>query len=244
MKREFEKRDIKSAPSILEGSEKKTIVGFIPYNSRSVNMGFIEVILPSAFTKTLADGADVKAFVNHDDNKLLGRVKNGSLRLESREDGLYIECDLPETSYANDVYTLIKDGYCTTMSFGFVAIQDEIDYEDGKQIRYLKEAKLGEVSFGVPFPAYEGTISVARSVRGLDLQKLGESLAKEELENSDFDEIKGAINILTDLLPKEPEQPAAEPESTEAVEEDTSAADEQEQLLQKIYDELQTLKRK
>ena len=242
MKKEFEKRDIKSIPSIVDGS-KKTIVGFIPYNSRSVNMGFIEIILPSAFSKTLADGADVKALVNHDDSKLLGRVKNGSLRLESREDGLYIECDLPDTSYANDVYTLIKDGYCTTMSFGFIAIQDEIDYEGSQRIRYLKEAKLTEVSFGVTFPAYEGTDSIARSVRGLDLQKLGESLAKEELDNSDFDEIKGAIHILTDLLPKdEPEQPVVEAESTEAVVENTSAADEQEQLLQRIYDELQTLK--
>ena len=241
MKKEFEKRDIKSIPSIVDGN-KKTIVGFIPYNSRSVNMGFIEIILPSAFSKTLADGADVKALVNHDDSKLLGRVKNGSLRLESREDGLYIECDLPDTSYANDVYTLIKDGYCTTMSFGFIAIQDEIDYEGSQRIRYLKEAKLTEVSFGVTFPAYEGTDSIARSVRGLDLQKLGESLSKEELDNSDFDEIKGAIHILTDLLPKEPEQPVVETESTEAVVENTSAADEQEQLLQRIYDELQTLK--
>ena len=243
MKKVFEKRDIKATPSILEG-DKKTIVGFIPYNSRSVNMGFIEIILPSAFTKTLEDGADVKALVNHDSSKLLGRVKNGSLRLESREDGLYIECDLPETTYANDVYTLIKDGYCSTMSFGFITIQEDIEYEGTKQIRYLKEVKLNEVSFGVPFPAYEGTISVARNIRGLDLEKLSESLQKEELENSDFDEIKGAINILSELLPKAEEKPAVEPESTEAVQEDTSAADEQEQLLQRIYDELQELKRK
>ena len=68
--------DIKANVEIREEGESKKIVGIIPYNVRSVDMGFIEVITPTAFDRTIQDGADVKALVAHDTAKILGRVKN------------------------------------------------------------------------------------------------------------------------------------------------------------------------
>ena len=240
MKREFEKRTLKSELRIQDNNEKRTIVGFIPYNSKSVDMGFFEIITPTAFNKTLADGYDVKAIVNHNMSQILGRVKNNSLRLESREDGLYAECDLPNTSYANDVYNLIKDGYCNTMSFGFECIKDEWKYVEGEEIRFLQEVKLEEISFAVALPCYEGTDSVARSIRGLNLTDLGNTLSKEELKEEDFKQIREYIDKLSDLLPKD-EKPVEETE-TNSADKITESEQEEQQLLRSLMDELKDLK--
>ena len=104
-KKNIQTREFKATEVQIRELEdgKKVIEGLIPYNQRSEWMGFYEYITPTAFNKTLADGADVRAFMNHDTNKLLGRVKNNSLRLRSDEDGLHIECELPDTEYARDV---------------------------------------------------------------------------------------------------------------------------------------------
>ena len=51
---------------------KSYIEGMIPYNSRSEEMwGFVEVLAPSAFNKTLGDGANVFAFWAHDERDVL-----------------------------------------------------------------------------------------------------------------------------------------------------------------------------
>ena len=203
---------------------RRVIEGMIPFNQRSEWMGFYEYIAPSAFNKTLADGSDVRALWNHDTTKLLGRVKNGSLRLAADEFGLHIECDLPKTSYAEDVYNLIREGYNNGLSFGFTTIQDrwEVKEEDGRQVDVctLLEVRLFEVSFCVSFPAYEGTNSEARSIRSIldDISKIKpEDLSEEERQ---------AIgNTLRGLVPEEESKPAPA-EDTAAVQ-NTAAAEEQ-----------------
>lgn len=249
MKRPFQKRDIKSNISMVENEGKRTIFGFIPYNSRSVYMGFYEEITPTAFNKTLRDGADVKALFDHDSSKLLGRVKNSTLRLESREDGLHVECDLPDTTYANDVYTLIRDGYCNTMSFGFQIINEDYAIENGREIHYLREVKLEEVSFGVTFPAYEGTDSMARNIRNIDLENLSNTLEKEELSEDDLSFLQETIDKLKELIPSSEEeseeetteeQPAENPADTE-VANDTSAAEDDEQFIERVLNELKSI---
>lgn len=249
MKRPFQKRDIKSNISMVENEGKRTINGFIPYNSRSVYMGFYEEITPTAFNKTLRDGADVKALFDHDSSKLLGRVKNQSLRLESRDDGLYIECDLPETSYANDAYILIRDGYCNTMSFGFEIINEDYAIENGREVHYLREVKLEEVSFGVTFPAYEGTNSMARNIRNINLESLSNTLEKEEFTEEDLTFIQDTIDQLKALLPSTPDESTEESQTEEPVEEstdtevvdNTSATEEDEQFMERIMDELKSI---
>ena len=169
----IQKRELKlSEVEIRELDDgKRVIEGMIPYNQRSEWMGWYEYITPSAFTKTLNDGADVRAFMNHDTNKLLGRVKNNSLRLRTDEFGLHVECELPDTEYARDVFELIKGGYNTGMSFGFQTVKDrwEDKEEDGRVVPvcYLLEVRLFEVSFCVSFPAYEGTTSGTRNIRSI-----------------------------------------------------------------------------
>lgn len=213
MLKDFTRRDLKADVEIREDSGKKTIYGLIPYNSRSQYMGFYEYIAPTAFNKTLADGSDVRALMNHDSDKLLGRVKNGSLRLHSEEDGLHIECDLPDTSYARDVYELIKAGYNNGLSFGMRIIQQDYGTEKEGDLEVtthtLKEVRLYEVSFAVSFPAYEATNSEARSLRGIDLDNFRDVLAKEEITEGDKDALREIITKLEGII--KPEEPSTTP---------------------------------
>ena len=238
--KDIQKREIKANELQIRELEngKKVIDGLIPYNSRSEWMGWYEYIAPTAFNKTLADGADVRALWNHDTTKLLGRVKNGSLRLRSDDVGLHIECDLPDTQYARDVYNLIKEGYNNGLSFGFTVVQDRWEeQEDENGVRFpvctLLEVRLFEVSFCVSFPAYEGTNSEARSIRSIldDIKKINPA----ELSEKDREEIN---NSLRELMP-ENNAPAAVG-ITEAAE-STSADSEQEKQLDDFLAELKSM---
>lgn len=235
MQKEIKTRELKVNDLQIRELEdgRRVIEGMIPYNQRSEWMGFYEYITPTAFNKTIADGADVRALWNHDTTKLLGRVKNGSLRLRSDEMGLHIECDLPRTSYAEDVYNLIREGYNNGLSFGFTTIQDrwETKEEDGRvvDVCYLLEVRLYEVSFCVSFPAYEGTDSEARNIRSIldDIRKL----KPEDLS----DEERQAINTsLRELLPDEEPAPAEDTAAAES----TAAAEEQARQLDRFLADL------
>lgn len=235
---------LRSNVQLQEGEDgKQRLVGLIPYNKRSEFMGFYEYIQPTAFNKTLTDGADVKALWNHDTAKVLGRVKNGSLILRSQDDGLYCEAILPDTTYAKDAFNLVKDGYVQTMSFGFTPIQEKVEIENGNEVRYLTEVKLSEISFGVAFPAYETTDSVARSIRGIDLEKLSSVLEKNTFEQNDLEDIKTTINALNDLLPKETVREEPKVENTSAVQENTDVVA-QTEFLTKLLEGINELKSK
>ena len=237
-KREIQFRDFKNISITSNETEgKKVISGFLPYNERSVNMGFYEYLCNGCMNKTLSDGADVRALINHDSSQLIGRVSNGSLKLESREDGLYAECTLPSTSYADDLYTLIAGGYNTNLSFGFNIIKEDYGYEEGVETHYLREIALIEISWGVSFPAYEST--QATIVRGIDLSNLGKTLGKEELSEDDIKEVKNTIEELNKLLPKEEEKE----DNTTSADEQITEADEDEDLkfLQEKLEEIKSL---
>ena len=149
----------------------KHIVGLLPYNQMSVDLsggyGYFEVITPTAFNKSLADRADVKALVAHDSAKILGRVANGMFILESIPEGLRCDIAIGNQSYALDLYESVKRGDVTTMSFGFYIDQEDVSYDEGQktEVHYLRSVALLEVSFGVVFPAYPQTDSEARSRR-------------------------------------------------------------------------------
>ncbi len=67
------------------------------YNSDSEWMGgFYEQIATGAFDNVLDN--DVRAYFNHDENLLLGRVSSGTLRIGTDKRGLFYEVDLPNTT--------------------------------------------------------------------------------------------------------------------------------------------------
>lgn len=151
-----EKREFRMESAEYEGS---TVRGYAAvYNSDSEWMGgFYEQIAPGAFDSVLDN--DVRAYFNHDENLLLGRVSSGTLRIGTDARGLFYEVDLPNTSYANDLVELMKRGDVNQSSFAFLIERDRWEERDGKTYRIIeKVSRLLDVS-PVAQPAYPDATS-------------------------------------------------------------------------------------
>lgn len=137
----------------------KRIKGYaIRFNSRSVDLGgFYEVIAPEAVDRTLSEGLDVRALVDHDTAKVIGRTRSGTLSLRKDSQGLRIEVEPdPEISYARDIMRAVARGDVSGMSFTFRIIGDEWDYDGKTPLRTVIDMRISEVSV-VTFPAYQAT---------------------------------------------------------------------------------------
>ena len=150
---------------IRAAAEGRQLSGYAAvFNSRSQDLGgFVEVIRPGAFARAL--DMDVRALWNHDSNHVLGRTKNGTLRLREDEHGLYMEVDLPDTAMGRDVHEMVRRGDVDQMSFAFSVNKggEEWRKEDGQQVRELLDVALYDVS-PVTYPAYEATSVSARAL--------------------------------------------------------------------------------
>lgn len=164
---------------------KKTIVGYAAkFNVASQNLGgFIEKIDRHAFDEILND--DVRALFNHDPNFVLGRTKNGTLKLSIDDLGLRYGIIPPDTTWANDLIKSIERGDINQSSFAFISDygSEEWIYDETNSIyiRTIKKVKrLYDVS-PVTYPAYEQTESVV-SQRSLEN-------AKEKIKKQEFNKI-------------------------------------------------------
>lgn len=128
-----------------------------------------EQIARGAFDAVLGD--DVVALVNHDMGQLLGRTASGTLRLVSREDGLHMSVDIPDTQVGRDVRTLVERGDLRGMSF--TAALGQMERIKGGVV-HRTFSRLVDVSI-VPSPAYRET-SVA--VRNADPNVVREQLLR------------------------------------------------------------------
>lgn len=159
---EIEKRALMQAPEFRKADGKTTLRGYAAvFNSETEIGGFFrEKIAPGAFANTI--GGDVRALVDHDSGRVIGRTKSGTLRLSEDERGLAIEVDLPDTSDGRDLETLVSRGDIDGMSFGFRVLHDEWDETVEPTLRTIHEVELFEVS-AVTFPAYQDTSLALRS---------------------------------------------------------------------------------
>ena len=167
-----EQREFRMENAEYEGN---TIRGYAAvYNSDSEWMGgFYEQIEAGAFDSVLEN--DVRAYFNHDENLLLGRVSSGTLRIGTDKRGLFYEVDLPNTSYANDLVELMKRGDVNQSSFAFLIEQDRWEQRDGITYRIIeKVSRLLDVS-PVAQPAYPDATSELKT-RDLETE------TKEEVE--------------------------------------------------------------
>ena len=151
-----EQREFRMENAEYEGN---TIRGYAAvYNSDSEWMGgFYEQIEAGAFDSVLDN--DVRAYFNHDENLLLGRVSSGTLRISTDKRGLFYEVDLPNTTYANDLVELMKRGDVNQSSFAFLIEKDRWEQRDGITYRIIeKVSRLLDVS-PVAQPAYPDATS-------------------------------------------------------------------------------------
>lgn len=206
-KKQKEIRNISWNASVDENS--RTICGMIPYNSFSENLGgWYEKLAPGCFSKTIREQEDIRMICEHQDDKILSRTKNGSLKLDDREDGLYFEFEAPNTTLGDDTLVQIRDGLIAGMSFGMIVYNENYDYEDGKEVRTVLEARLLELSIVYSMPAYPSTIVYTRSLssafEGKEVDEAGQTAIKEEIEK------------LQKLLPEEKKPEGPTPEEIEA----------------------------
>lgn len=153
---------------------------------------FEERLAPGCFDESLRDSSiDVYCSVDHDFNKVLGRVSAGTLKLDPRSDGIAVEVPAADYSYAKDLGIAIGRGDLRGMSFIFDVPPDGDQWSRGEQLprRTVTKAKLYEVSF-VYFPAYEQTsvglrgipvatpVAVEEEIKG----RMWDALYRAELE--------------------------------------------------------------
>lgn len=199
-----------------EGDEKRLRGYAARFNARSEDLGFREVIDPEAFTRTLKARNDVKALVNHDSTLVIGSTRAGTLRLDIDDRGLADEIDLPETTYANDLHTVVKRKDVDGQSFGFSVVRDEWNADCSQ--RRLLEVRLHEVSV-VTFPAYRQTSVSARALArlahrtALDADALAEAMDALSLgEQITDDQAAVLIEAVDRSRPKAEPAPEAEPD--------------------------------
>ncbi|MEK4201156.1 HK97 family phage prohead protease [Cytobacillus sp. FSL K6-0265] len=146
------------------------------FNSKtSIGEYFDEMISPGAFSRTLSENGDIRALINHNWDKLIGRTKSGTLILSEDERGLKFEIDLPNTSYARDLAESMERGDINQCSFGFYATEESWDYSIEPALRTVNEAELFEISI-VSIPAYENT--EAALVRSKEIDEFVEKRIK------------------------------------------------------------------
>ena len=159
-----------------------TFAGYaIRYDVPSLPLPFVERVAPDAATRSLKSRNDVRMYVNHDDRMVLGSTRAKTLRLDNRADGLYVEGDLPDTSYGNDLRVLLERGDVYSMSFGFSTVRDS--WSADRTERTLEEIRVHEVSVVTGVAAYPQTTASVRSmllpaVRAMvDVDALNEAMA-------------------------------------------------------------------
>lgn len=170
--RTIERRVVAQRVEVREvaGQKMPTIAGYAAVFNTETNIGdfFREVIAPGAFRSAIGSAADVRVLFNHDENIVLGRTTNGTLRLSEDERGLRYEFDPnPDDPDAQRVVAKIQRGDVTQSSFGFRVKAEEWTKPASRTelpLRTITEVELLRDVSPVAFPAYEDT-SVSAEAR-------------------------------------------------------------------------------
>lgn len=161
----------------------------IVYNSKTDLGYFDEIIESGALDK--ANLKDVRFLVNHNTDMIpLARSRNNNenstMQLEVDKDGMGIRVNLDteNNSDARNLYSAIKRGDITGMSFMFTIDKEEWENleTDHPTRRIRKIGQVFEVS-AVTFPAYESTEISARDKEALESAKLVLESAKRSLDS-------------------------------------------------------------
>lgn len=136
---------------------KPVIAGYaIKWDSPSQDLGgFRRVFAKGCFTESLASGQEVMALYAHEDNDLVGRQANGSLRIIEDETGLRYELDPPafDPKFCGRIASKLVD----KVSVGVTDASSEwTEGADGLALRTITQATLVEISF-TAYPAFTDT---------------------------------------------------------------------------------------
>lgn len=180
------------------GSGERILTGRpIVYNSRT-DLGYYDEIIESgALNET--DLRDVRFLVNHDTKMIpLARSRrnngNSTMKLTPDFEGLnidFVKLDVENNSTARALYSAVKRGDLSGMSFMFSIDKEQWDdlESDHPTLRILKIGSVVEIS-ACTFPAYDSTEINARSKEELDSARSVLEKARQQRDKSvDTDEL-------------------------------------------------------
>lgn len=180
------------SPELRAASSGRRISGLAaPFGVRADIGLWVEEVQRGAFARSIEQRADVAALLNHDDSRVLGRISNGTLRLQEVSRGLQFSCDTSRTTAGDDALSLIRRRDVYQMSFGF-SVPDGGESWDTtidsagrrRDLRTLTDIDLFDVS-PVTFAAYGQTSVAADGVQKRD----GEcECTCEECQNGDCED--------------------------------------------------------
>lgn len=125
--------------------------------------GFWEQVDAGAVDRAISEEHDVRLLLNHNPDHLLARTKSGTLTLEKKSKGLYVEAPLPNTTVGRDLAVLLERGDIDQMSFAFqIKAEKWESLDDGSELRTILDMDLFDVS-PVTYPAYKTTDASLRS---------------------------------------------------------------------------------
>ena len=119
------------------------------YNSESEDLGgFVEVIRPGAFKRSLNGNPDVVALVHHRPELVLGRTSAGTLRLLEDARGLQFEIDLPDTTAGRDIMVSVERGDVRGASFAFsVPDKGQVwNFGEDRTLRELLDVNVHDIT--------------------------------------------------------------------------------------------------
>lgn len=196
-------KEIRAMETIKAVDDEKMIVeGYaLRFNTLSNDLGgFVEEISPDALKE--ADLSDVRCLIDHDSSKVLGRTTSETLELKIDEEGLYFRTQLPNTTYAKDLYENIRLGNINQCSFGFILDENGDEFEkreDGLFKRTLRKIKsLFDVSI-VTYPAYNDT-DVAPALRSIEQIKEQEVADIKDKQQEEVRKQTELLKMQLDLL--------------------------------------------
>lgn len=123
---------------VRANEDSRIIEGYaVRFNEWSRDLGgFVEIIRQGSITQDLIDNSDVVMCVNHDQDKMVARSRNGqgTLQLDLREDGLYFMFDSPKTTLGDELLYNVRSGNLFECSFAF-----SLDSKDSTCERWYNE---------------------------------------------------------------------------------------------------------
>lgn len=183
---EFREVDFKTESREAESGRKELLIRGYPilFNTPTKVWDYWygeveEVILPQAMNGV--DLSNVFLLYGHDMNRVLGRAGK-NLRIEVDETGVFMECVMPNTQEARDIYNLIEAGIVDGMSF-WLRTHDQVNPETLTRT-VTKIEELPEVTI-TAFPAYKETVVIAMEEERTKAQRAQQDMARrveEELK--------------------------------------------------------------
>jgi len=151
------------------GTARPRLTGYAAtFDKQSHDLGgFVEIIRRGAFSRSLRENPDVRAFVEHDVRNIIGRRSAGTLDIGEDAHGLRIEISPPDTQAGRDVVENVRSGNLDGMSFAF-KIPDKNKgqawhFDKNPAVRELLDLDVFKVSV-VAIPAFPDTDVALRSL--------------------------------------------------------------------------------